>query len=79
MTTEELLNRQGADITALRLALKDLARSMPSEQRFEWLSTLHARIARIEKDAGAALADPTTDVKAMASALESLHAALSRD
>ena len=76
MTTEQLL---AADLTAMRLALTDLAKTLSADQRGEWLSNLHRRIARIEKTADLDAAEPTPELKALANALESLHMSLSRD
>lgn len=81
MSTEQsltLVERHSVELSAIRLALTDLAVTLPAELRGEWLSNLHSRIAKMEKAASTNLLDATPATKALAGALEFLHANLSR-
>ena len=81
MSTEQaltMIERHSVELSAIRLALIDLAVTLPAELRGEWLSNLHSRIAKMEKVAGENLLDATPATKELASALEFLHANLSR-
>jgi len=71
--------RQQIDIAAMQLVLKDLAKCLSPDMRADWLSALHSRIAKIEKDAGNGDIRQTPELRAMAAALERLHLTLSRD
>lgn len=79
MTPDQLLSslhRQRTDLTAMRLALSDLAQLLPADVRAQWLTALQTRIATTRQAAPNLPPDQRDALQATAVSLEYLHKSL---